>query len=1259
LQFVRSGPDIPERLLQAHEDGKVVFFCGAGISYPAKLPGFAGLVKEILKSLNIAPDPIQLAAIKAGQFDTAIGLIEGSIVNGREKVRRAISEILTPKNLTGKAIETHEAILTLGRCRDEQNREKRTRVITTNFDRLFEFCIAKEPSHIPTYEAPLLPIPKNRWDGLVYLHGLIPAEESTTHLDRLVVSSGDFGLAYLTERWAARFVSELFRNYTVCFVGYSINDPVLRYMMDALAADKLLGESTPEMFAFGSFSKGKEIECKNEWKAKNVTAILYQEHRKHFHLHQTLRVWANTYRDGARGKESIINTGAAAKPIASTKQDDFVGRVLWALSDSKGLPAKRFSELKPTPSLDWLEALSERRYTDSDVNRFGIPVQKSFKDENLLFSLIRRPSPHTHSPWMSIVSSGVYPSKLDQVMLHLMQWLLKHLNDPTLLLWIANHGGILHEDFARSIDQKIREIIQLEKSGAITALNDLKDGAPNAVPNSLMRILWRLVLSEKVKSKHHEFDFFQWSIKFRSQGLTLGLRHELRNLLSPMVLLRESFIQKYEQKSAEKIRDIVDWEIVLKTDYPHNAVKDLAADGQWIEALPFLADDFTTLLCDALDLMKELDGADERSDASYLDRPSIKDHPQNNSYYDWTVLIELARDSWTAAAAVSPIRAKLIAEKWWSTPYPIFKRLAFFAASSEEIIPPQQGLVWLLSSENWWLWSIETQREALQLLASIAIKISKEEFFELENSVLNGPPREMFKKELSPDSWTRIVNREILVRLSKLKVCGSTLSTIAQKKFDEILKSNPKFKISEDEKDDFPVWIESETEIHQPLPRSRRELVKWAKSELDSNNWPENEWRRLCREEFTKTFCALLELSTEKIWPAKLWTEALQTWSEAELINRSWRRVAPILNLASDETLTSFSKPICWWLQSVSKTIVGKSELLFILCNRIINFQHEDTATSEDSFSSAINHPIGIVTEALLRCWYKSPLEDGQGLSPTYSNAFGKICSIERRYFIHGRVVLASNLIALYRVDPEWTKCNLLPFFDWKLYSSDARSVWEGFLWSPRLYEPLLEHLKQPILDTAEHYGSLGEHGSQYATFLTFAALESNEIFTKVELAKVMRQLPNDGLKNVAIALVRAMESAGINRSEYWTNRVAPFFESVWPKQLSHTSTPIAENLARLCVAANEQFAQAVEMLTPWLVELPHPELIVHQLRQAGLTKRESSAALIFLDKIIGEKTTWLPSELAECVKEIGDMTPENREKLIFIKLEDLVRRHK
>lgn len=49
MQFVTNGPDIPDSLLQAHEEGRVVFFCGAGISVPAKLPDFKELVEEIFK----------------------------------------------------------------------------------------------------------------------------------------------------------------------------------------------------------------------------------------------------------------------------------------------------------------------------------------------------------------------------------------------------------------------------------------------------------------------------------------------------------------------------------------------------------------------------------------------------------------------------------------------------------------------------------------------------------------------------------------------------------------------------------------------------------------------------------------------------------------------------------------------------------------------------------------------------------------------------------------------------------------------------------------------------------------------------------------------------------------------------------------------------------------------------------------------------------------------------------------------------------
>ena len=55
MQFIKNGPDTPEELLEAQEEGWVVFFCGAEISRPAGLPGFDGLVDKIYDALGVEP----------------------------------------------------------------------------------------------------------------------------------------------------------------------------------------------------------------------------------------------------------------------------------------------------------------------------------------------------------------------------------------------------------------------------------------------------------------------------------------------------------------------------------------------------------------------------------------------------------------------------------------------------------------------------------------------------------------------------------------------------------------------------------------------------------------------------------------------------------------------------------------------------------------------------------------------------------------------------------------------------------------------------------------------------------------------------------------------------------------------------------------------------------------------------------------------------------------------------------------------------
>ena len=329
----------------------------------------------------------------------------------------------------------------------------------------------------------MLPVPKKRWDSLVYLHGLLPDDPAHSDLDDLVVSSGDFGRAYLTERWAARFVGELFRNYTVCFVGYSIDDPVLRYMTDALAADRLLGEPSLQPFAFGSCGKGKEDEHANQWRAKNVTPILYSEDNGHALLHATLHEWEKTYRDGVSGKESIVVAHAGLHPTKSTEEEGFAGRVLWALSDPSGLPAKRFGRVRSGSAVGLAWAALGRYLRSHRSERFGVQACEEIPD-SLNFSLLRRPADHVRTPWMTLVDEGGAGTEWDKVMLYVARWLTRHLDDPKLLLWLAQRGGRLHRQFAAQIKQRFRKLDELNRADKTEELKRIRHNSPHAIPET-------------------------------------------------------------------------------------------------------------------------------------------------------------------------------------------------------------------------------------------------------------------------------------------------------------------------------------------------------------------------------------------------------------------------------------------------------------------------------------------------------------------------------------------------------------------------------------------------------------------------------------------------------------------------------------------------------------------------------------------------------------------------------------------------------
>jgi hypothetical protein len=419
----------------------------------------------------------------------------------------------------------------------------------------------------------------------------------------------------------------------------------------------------------------------------------------------------------------------------------------------------------------------------------------------------------------------------------------------------------------------------------------------------------------------------------------------------------------------------------------------------------------------------------------------------------------------------------------------------------------------------------------------------------------------------------------------------------------------------------------------------------------------QDDWRKLCSEMFQATAYALCKLAQQNNWPVERWRDALQAWAEEKLRDRSWRYMARVVVGAPDDLVQALSHGISWWLEAIAKTFKGHEDHFLTLAKRMLCSDFKDDDDADDPVFRAINHPVGHVTQALLDWWHRQEPNDEQGLPDAIKSIFTDLCDTRIAKFRHGRVLLAAHALSLFRVDKVWSEQHLLPLLDWNRSETEAQTAWAGFLWSPRLYRPLMEAIRPAFLDTVNHFSQLGKHDKQFAAFLTFAALDPGDTFTMGQLATAIRALPKNGLRESGQALVRALEGAGEQREDYWKNRVLPFWERIWPKSNDQASGASAESLARLCVAAGGEFPSAMAAIGSWLRVVQSPDYVIHRLHESGLSGRFPEQALRLLFTILGDQPSWLSQELRLCLNAIGQAEPNLRQDHRYMRVDELARR--
>ncbi|MDF7641088.1 SIR2 family protein [Bifidobacterium sp. ESL0784] len=320
---ITKGVNVPDEVLDALDDNKLVFFVGAGASRsdPSNLPLFKGLADRLAEEAGV-PGPEENDPCHNEALDSFIGNLPRNF-DQQYHTRNFFA------NAGAKPNRTHRAIVRLAATNKHE-----LKIVTTNYDTLLEQAsidAQQTPPHV--YTAPALPSGKS-FKGIVHIHGKYDDQDSP-----LVLSDRDFASAYLSEAWATRFLLDMFKNYTVLFIGYSHDDTLMQYLAMGLPSE------TKRYVLCPKIKKAKE---KQKWEHLKIIPVEYPVHNGDFsELPEALEHWYQDISSNRAGRKARLQEIMNHTTLSKTDNDYLIKQ----LHTVDGV--KVFADIAQS-SLEWL-----------------------------------------------------------------------------------------------------------------------------------------------------------------------------------------------------------------------------------------------------------------------------------------------------------------------------------------------------------------------------------------------------------------------------------------------------------------------------------------------------------------------------------------------------------------------------------------------------------------------------------------------------------------------------------------------------------------------------------------------------------------------------------------------------------------------------------------------------------------------------------------------------------------------------------------
>lgn len=1137
MRFAEAGPDIPAELIVAQEKGETLFVCGAGVSRTVGLPLFRRLVEQVYGRLgeDWAHHPAERAGMVKGeelfgQYDRVLRCLERRLAasesprnrNMKARIRAAVRDELAPPDQAD--LSNHLALLELSR--DTQGV---SRLLTTNFDTLFERAwLEKHGNLTASYAGMALPRPMTSgFSGVLHLHGrLADALVQAVETD-LVLTSAEFGDAYLRSGWASRYLYDLARTHTLVLVGYQADDPPMRYLLEALEADRELYPDLRKVYAFGECSADDGEIKEALWRAKGVEPILYRvNNNDHSPLYATLREWKSYQHDPTAWRRERLRGLLEEHPQPSS--EEAIARCT-ALLD-RGDAAQLLGELSPDAA--WLPILAER-----GVLKHPLPdvwIAGRINDPEMIRACADLLPFDEQTRWRVKLALDGAGDELSDI--RKQAWRLM-LGQPTPRISSRFDGGwydwlpLIHNGQtgfqARDLVADI--LTPRVRIGKPMWWPDEDEPSPEA--------LYKLVNIEMAPADHPS-----------PSEILKAWPDTLEDSLALFRTLDRSLINALEQ--ASDLGKTGDW------DAPSRDVPSVAKHAQNRHRGGFRP--IVRGLADLWERIAKHDSAGARQlIRHWLESPFVL--PRR------LYLFALADESWPANEAAQVVLG-LNDDDFWDddTQVEIMRLLVArwpqFGAQERAALEGRlrAGIPAALyteeavaDAERWASIVDDSIYRRIHRIVAAGGAVSEESHALLAEVSARHP-----RWEAGPDdrddfsAWhTERIGSDGHPEL----LAGVEDNRLVQEAFR--LQQEQHF----DEGDLWRVFCNADPE------RALRGL----KHESDAGRWPPDAWRHLLWAAAEKGDAAFQHDVAGLIlaMPGPILSEILHAAT-------SWMaRQREALTQAPERGEPHFL-PV--WDRLADLAYVREGEEV-------------DVSYGGDLVDQALNRPGGDLASALLGDLAATKPANDSGLSDTLDPRFSRLATAENRAGLLGRVYIARDLAFMDAVAPEWTGEHLVPRLDWN--HTEAGALWRAYAHGRIGKARLFNALKPAMLLAFEEKRMPEQHLEGIFSNLLDVAIahrrgEGREyVLSPAEVKRALAVAPSRVRQSVAWRLWRMMgDEKVLDKATHWQSLVKPVLQDVWPLDASARGRGASEKLVFMALECGDAFPDAVDAILDLII---------------------------------------------------------------------------